>query len=167
MEIENFYSFTFTIPPKKKVYYSGRRRVFSSMNLQAQCNFFNNLLMRVFPSSRCIDYDWVFELHTQGIMAGNLHIHGYVITNNDEMEAPVRELQRLFYTHNQIIGLTSYMNLSTIEKCHTDRNYWLEYINKNQQNFLFKSPQRQQKETQRALDAGIVSFSRNNLTLEI
>lgn len=158
---QNFYSFTFTIPPQKKVYYGGKRRIYSSMNHKAQSNFLNDLIIKTLPSSKFLFYEWVFEEHKEEQMKGNLHIHGFCSTSIEDAEAPIREFQRLFYTHNQIIGLKLYHKLSDIQKTLTNISHWKSYMAKHQDEMLYKMPLLQQNEDINHLDNGIIKVEHN------
>lgn len=139
------FSFTLTIPASKKVYYSGKRRRYASMNHKAQYTFLNALMLKIIFSAHFDMIDWVFEEHEDG----RLHIHGYAIVCEEFKHlAPVEFLVNLFYTHNSIVGITStevIKRLSNIQKTQVDIKYWLEYMEKNQDKIKFYSPYRQEE----------------------
>lgn len=143
--IEEAYSFTFTIPARKKVYYDTRRRVFGKMALSQQSKFMNNLLMKTIWQEHFNYIDWVFERHepTEDDKQGRLHIHGYALVKKKYLHLePLYLLANSFYTHNKIIGLANsvYPRLINIQKTLVDINYWYEYINKSTENMPYKSP---------------------------
>jgi hypothetical protein len=151
-----YYSFTFTIPAPKKVYYAGRRRAYGSMNQLAQSKFLNNLMTQIIHSEDFEFIDWIFEAHTDG----RLHLHGYchIVKETSNPEFYIKRLQHDFYSYNMIVGLTSFKNydkLCDVQETRTNINYWLEYINKNQDTIIFKSPQRTEQDNQMSLDKGV------------
>ncbi len=150
----SYYSFTFTIPGVKKVYYSGRKRAFGSMNLKAQHTFLNDLMTKIIWNDSFKFIDWVYEKHEDE----RLHIHGFVCVDEFLAEAPIRKLQRDFYQHKNIVNMaeTSYMRLSHVEKTYKDVKYWKKYIDKHQDEIIYHSPTYVQFMLFQNLDKGVI-----------
>lgn len=171
--IEVPYSFTFTIPKNKKVYYNGRRRRYSQMSLSSQASFINALMIKIIWQEHYTFIDWVFERHepSEGDKLGRLHIHGYALVKKEyDNIQPVNSLAYNFYTHNGIVGIASsvYPRLINIQKTHTDINYWYEYINKNyflEENKFF-SPYASQKFLINSLDNPFCKIQHTKLEVE-
>lgn len=169
--IEVPYSFTLTVPARKKVYYDKRRRVFCQMSLSQQCNFLNNLLLKVIWQEHFNFIDWTFERHeaTPDDKLGRLHIHGFAIVKKSyEYLAPLHLLCNSFYTHNKIIGLSPnvYPRLCDIQQTTDSPEYWYEYIHKHNQDMPYKSPYNSQKFLINSMDnpfALIISNEKNEV----
>lgn len=149
------YSFTLTIPPNKLVYYSGKRRRFGKLTLKQQWGFLCNLMIKCIWISHFKFIDYVFEKHTDE----RLHIHGYAIPHSMFKDYGVVErMVDNFYTLNQIVGIkpSVYQRLSKIERTFKCEDYWYDYMNKNQDNIIFKSHYTNALEEQKALDNGVV-----------
>lgn len=152
MENSNpYFSFTFCIPPPKKVYYAGRRRAYGSMNQQAQYKFLCDLMTKSIYMSHFEEIDYVFEAHQDG----RLHIHGYVKVEEAYMNIqPVYLLRDNFYSINNIVNIAPkvYMGISNIQQTYFYIGFWEQYIEKHQQDIIYKSPYRIEKENAAELD---------------
>lgn len=148
------YSFTFTIPPFKKVYYNGKRRAYGSLSPKQQYTLLESVMMKVINPLKFAEIDWVYEKHEDG----RLHIHGYAhLEPGPENLGAVHILRDDFYTVNQIIGmkLSSYLKVSDIQETYHDITFWHHYIQKNQDEIVFKNGYTQQKELTENLDNGL------------
>lgn len=166
----NTYSFTLTIPPKKKVYYAGKRRAYGTMNHQAQSKFLNDHLIKVIWSQHFDFIDWVFEEHEPTSLLKGLHIHGLVIVNPEFLNlCPVNKLVYDFYNERQVIGIKSLKvinTLSNVQKTIHDITYWEQYMMKNQDKIKFYSPYRSQELIVKQLENGIVNIQYNYSCLD-
>ncbi len=144
---EQTYSFTLTIPIDKKVYYCGKRRRYGSMMQSQQHKFLCELIKKVINPEHFKYFNYIFEEHENDIITEKnknkrLHIHGFMIVNKEFNKIlPVNKFVQLFYEQEQIIGLEQnvYDKLSNIQKTYDNINYWINYINKNQNTIIYKS----------------------------
>lgn len=162
MDLKKSFSFTFTIPPFKKVYWNTKRRQYANLSMSQQYHFLEDIMMKIIHPLRYNHIDWVYEQHEDK----RLHIHGYCILEEPYFEE-VYLLRDSFYSLNQKIGIkmSSYLKLSDIQETRADLNYWIEYINKHQDNIMFKNGYTQQKELTQSLDCGVVSSIYSNVKL--
>lgn len=147
----NSYAFTFTIPSTKRVYYSGRKRTYGTLLQSQQHKLICDLMTKIIWWDHFEFLDYVFEEHADK----RLHIHGYAIVKQNFMDIkPVHLLRDAFYTHGQIIkiAMSNYLRLSDIQQIYTDLSFWLNYINKHQNEILYKSHVAQEQEDIKALD---------------
>lgn len=152
------YSFTFTIPPLKKVYYNGKRRPFQSLAFSHQYKFMEQLMMKIINPLEFLFIDWCYEFHEVG--ERRLHIHGYAAVSLDH-ESAVYKLRDLFYTYNSIIRLKQYKNISDIQLTYWDVSYWDTYCEKHQDTIQYFSAYRAEQKYKDALDNGIVQIYTN------
>jgi len=147
------YSFTFTIPAFKKVYYNAKRRVYSSLSPKQQFVLFEEIMMKIINPLNYEFIDWVYEKHEDG----RLHLHGFCLVQKEHSEE-VFKLRDAFYTYNQKIGIkmSSYLKISDIQETRIHIKYWNDYIMKHQDDIVFKNGYTQQKDLTEALDQGIV-----------
>lgn len=153
MEKTTSYSFTFTIPSFKKVYFNTKRRAYGSLSQKQQFVLFEDIMMKIINPLKYQFIDWVYEKHDDG----RLHLHGYAILQKED-EGEVFILRDAFYTYNQKIGIrmTSYLKISDIQETYINISFWKDYINKHQDEIVFKNGYTQQKELTENLDNGIV-----------
>lgn len=150
----DFFSFTFTIPAFKKVYYDGKKRKFGSLSSNRQFHFLEQLMVKI-----CISQfefvDWVYEKHDDG----RLHIHGYVALKKYDMDQ-IYLFRHNFYTHNNIIGMSikSYLKVSDIQRTYKDISYWKLYCIKHQNEIVYKNKYSQSKIDCSYLDRDIECF---------
>lgn len=152
----NSYSFTFTIPPEKKVYYAGRKRTFKTLSQQQQYTLFCDLMTKVIWWDNFSYLDYVFEEHEDK----RLHLHGYAIVKPECLnKTPVQSLRHEFYSHAQIIGMamSNYIMCSDIQQTYCDLSFWLNYIDKHQDKIKFKSKYTQGVEDKKSLDNGVLA----------
>lgn len=121
------YSFTFTIPAFKKVYYKSRYRVYSKMNQLEQYHFLEKQLHRynIFKMIK-----WVYEEHEDK----RLHVHGYIL--NTQLNR-VEEFRNNFYTFPINIQRKSYDMFSLIKFIFDERG-WVDYCNKHQREIIYR-----------------------------
>lgn len=152
------YSFTFTIPAFKKVYWNGKRRAYGSLSPSQQFHFLEDIMTKIINPLYYKFIDWIYEKHEDG----RLHIHGFVKCD-EEHDDKIFLLRDTFYSYNEKINIkmSSYLKISDIQRTYADINYWLEYMNKNQNDIIFKNGYTQQQELISALDAGIVKINHN------
>lgn len=153
-DLDQGFSFTFTIPIEKLVYYAGRRRKFGSMSNKQQHVFMCDLMTKVTWIEHYSFIDYVFEKHQNG----SLHIHGYAIVKEEYSHLnPVLILRASFYEHNQIVGIkpSVYERLSNIQQTYANSQYWFDYMNKNQDEIIYKSHYNQAIEDRKNLDNGV------------
>jgi len=151
---DKIFSFTFTIPANKKVYYAGKRRRYGSMLQKCQHKLINDLFVKIIWHNHFEFIDYVFEAHEDG----RLHVHGIAIVADDFINIlPIYSLRDFFYQHNSIIGIAPsvYDRLSRIEETRTDINCWLRYIEKHQNDIIYKSNYRAEQEDAAKLDNGV------------
>lgn len=149
------YSFTLTIPANKLVYYSGKRRRYGKLTLKQQWGFLCGLMMKCVWISHYTFIDYVFEKHQDE----RLHIHGYAIPSKIfENLGVVEKMIDDFYTLNQIVGIKQsvYMRLSDIQQTFKSEDFWYDYMNKNQDNIIFKNHYTSNLEETKKLDDGVV-----------
>lgn len=151
------WSFTFTLPPFKQIYYDGARHKYGSLPQAQQYYFLENHIIKII---RPLDFDfidWVYEAHEDG----RLHIHGYCL---GATFSAINRLRNDFYTFNRVIGMSvkSYTKMSDIQSTWSDIGYWKTYIEKNQDNILFRSRYRQQLIDSANLDGKPVVFIEKN-----
>lgn len=159
------FSFTLTIYPEKKVYYAGKRRAYGSMNTQAQHKFLNDLLIKVIWHDHFEYIDWVFEEHTQEQKLKGLHVHGFTIEKPEYVNhSPTILMVNNFYSHSAIAidSINKIRQLSNIQETRINLNFWLTYIEKNQDKIKFYSPVREQDRQIKNMDAGVVFIQYNN-----
>ena len=113
MDLKKSFSFTFTIPAFKKVYYDKKRRPYGSLSPKQQYVLLENIMCNIINPLHFEFIDWVYEKHEDG----RLHIHGYVITT-PENDDKIFILRDSFYSYNQKINLkmSSYLKISDIQK---------------------------------------------------
>lgn len=148
------FSFTFTIPMEKLVYYAGRRRKYGSLSNKQQHTFLCDLMTKCIWVEHYSYIDYVFEYHANN----TLHLHGYAIVKEDYINFnPVYLLRASFYEHNQIVGIkpSVYERLSDIQQTKANKQYWFDYINKHQDEIVFKSHFTQEQEHKKQLDNGV------------
>jgi len=130
----NDYSFTFTIPAFKNVYYKTNRRPFGNMIQEYQYDFLETHIqnlrqyvggMGVFPEIK-----WVYEEHDDK----RLHVHGYVKqTTREAMDS----FRHKFYSYPISITEKSYLKISDIQMTKNTINYFVNYMEKNQDKIKF------------------------------
>lgn len=152
------YSFTFTIPAFKKVYWNAKRRPYGSLSPNQQYHFLEDIMMKIINPLNYIFIDWVYEKHDDG----RLHIHGYV-NLDEEHNAEIYKLRDAFYSYNDKINIkiSSYLKLSDIQETKTNINFWIAYMDKHQNDIVFKNGYAQQQDLIQNLDAGIVKIIDN------
>lgn len=152
MNLNKSFSFTFTIPAFKKVYYNGKRRPYGSLSPNQQFHFLEDIMIKCINPLKFVHIDWVYEEHEDK----RLHIHGFCICSPNNGYA-VNILRDDFYSFGQRIGIKicSYLKLSDIQQTYYDLNYWVEYCNKNQNNIKYKNKYSQEIELHQALDFGL------------
>lgn len=144
---EQIYSFTLTIPGTKKVYYCGKRRRYGTLNQSQQHKFLCELIKKVIKSEHFKYFNYIFEEHENDIITEKnknkrLHVHGFMVVNKEFNKIlPVEKFVQSFYEQEKIIGLEQnvYDKLSNIQKTYDNINYWINYINKNQNTIIYKS----------------------------
>lgn len=148
--LDEWYSFTLTVPPLKKVYYAGRKRTFSQMLPKQQYIFFEEIICRVIRPNKFRFIDYVYEFHDKNDWK-HLHIHGLCKTNHINN---VLEFVHDFYTYNSKIGIkhSQYVKLSNIQKTKLDISFWQTYISKAQDKIIYKSSYTTQLEETAKLD---------------
>lgn len=146
----NSYSFTFTIPYSKKVYFNGKRRTFGAMTQDYQHKFLCHHMTNIIFSQYYKYIDYIFEEHEDK----RLHIHGYAVIETPDSLSIIKELVHNFYTLNRAVGIAPsvYPRLSNLQQTITDISHWEAYINKNQDTMKFLSPMRQQEKEVEQLD---------------
>lgn len=151
LSFDEWYSFTLTIPPLKKVYYAGRKREFGKMLPKQQHTFLEEIICRVIRPNKFRFIDYVYEFHDKNSWE-HLHIHGLCKTDNINN---VREFVHDFYSYNNKIGIkpSQYIKLSNIQKTLLDISFWNTYISKAQDKIIFKSSYTQQLEEISKLDS--------------
>lgn len=160
MDLNQGFSFTFTIPIEKMVYYAGRRRKYGSLTNKQQHKFLCDLMTKIIWSEHYSMIDYVFERHQNE----SLHIHGYAIIKEEYANLmPVYILRASFYEHNQIVGIKSsvYERLSDIQQTYANRQIWFDYMAKNQKDIIFKSHYAQAVEDKKNIDGGVVIETRS------
>lgn len=118
------YAFTLTIPPKKKIFWGGRRRYYSDLTQHQQFVFLEGIILLIWKGAYTMKY--VYEQHTEN--RTDLHIHGLFYNEYHEV---VRLFIDSFYNHSRI-GIPSpkkYGVLSDISICF-DTKGWEEYLQK-------------------------------------
>lgn len=160
MNLNQSFSFTFTIPPFKKVYWDKKKRPYANLSFSQQYHLLEGLMFKIINPLKYLYIDWVYEQHKED---KRLHMHGFCITT-DENSDQIYLLRDAFYSVNQIIGIkmSNYLKISDIQKTYSDLNYWLEYINKHQDTIIFKNGYRQQNDLTESLDHGVCKHSFNN-----
>lgn len=148
----NSFSFTYTIPAFKKVYYDGKRRAYGNLSPKQQYVLLEDIMMKIINPLNYLFIDWVYEKHEDG----RLHIHGYVILTK-EYEDEVYKMRDSFYSYNQKINIkmSSYLKISDIQKTYLDITFWNNYIQKHQDEIIFKNGYTQQQELTQSLDYGV------------
>jgi len=117
------FSFTYTIPDVKYIYFKERIQ-YGKLTNEQQYDFLENQLQKI---NKFKDIRWVYEQNT--LHNTNLHIHGYVIgTTHEEME----NFRHLFYSHPITITPKSYFKLSDIQKTTHEIEYFIRYCAKHQ-----------------------------------
>lgn len=132
------YSFTFTIPANKKVYYASRKRKYGSLTQKQQHKMLCDLMTKIIWWEHFDFLDYVFEEHQDK----RLHIHGFAVVKHQYINIhPVYLLRDAFYSHGQIIKIAQsrYLQLSDIQLTKVHLNFWIKYINKHQDEILFRS----------------------------
>ncbi len=159
------FSFTFTIPAFKKVYFMGKRRPYGRLSPKQQHSLIENLFIKILRSNEYSFIDWVYEFHEDK----RLHIHGYIITPSDSKVDYVYTLRDDFYSYNSIIGIkmSSYLKLSDIQQTRENLDFWRSYMAKNQDKIIFKSGFVIQQEYVNNLDEGIIKIEENITPPEI
>jgi len=142
MGIEN-YSFTFEIPFNKVIYFRGRRP-FGSLTFENQYNFLEDHLQKI---NKFKNIMWVYELHK---VNPRLHIHGYIINSTfDE----VQSFRHDFYISQKIgISARTYIQISDIQLTLIDKHYFIDYMDKNQHEIIYKMRVLEDKFNSDALD---------------
>lgn len=149
------FSFTFTIPSFKKVYWRSKRKSYFTLSPNQQYHFLEDLMMKIINPVNFCYIDWVYEKHEDG----RLHIHGYVITtpSNDDK---VYLLRDSFYSYNKKVNIkmSSYLKISDIQQTYLSIDHWLSYIQKHQNDIAFKNGYINEKDLTKALDNGVVNI---------
>lgn len=122
------FSFTFTIPSKKVIWYKGHRMTFGKMKQEQQYDFLENRLQKINRFYK--DIKWVYEEHQDG----RLHIHGFI--KNAYFEE-VELFRTDFYKHPISITPSVYFRLSNIQETLYNSGYFTEYMQKNQNNIKY------------------------------
>jgi len=158
------YSFTFTIPPFKKVYWNSKRRPYANLSPSQQYHFLEDIMMKIINPLKFNYIDWIYEEHEDK----RLHLHGFCMCDEPNYDE-VFVLRDSFYSINQKIGIkmSSSLKVSDIQQTYSDLNYWLEYINKHQDKIIFKNGYTQQKELTEGLDYGVVKHSFNDCSMNL
>lgn len=124
---ENNYSFTFTIPTFKNVYYKGNRRRFGNMTQEQQFDFLESHLHKI---NSFAEIKWVYEEHEDF----RLHIHGYVCNTAKE---PMNEFRHKFYSYPISMTEKSYLKISDIQRTTNHISYFVDYMSKHQDKIKF------------------------------
>lgn len=155
MEIElGSYSFTFTIPSFKVVYYNGQKIPYGKLSQENQYKFIEDIIQM--NIGKFDEIEWVYEEHEDK----RLHVHGYIQNTHEEL---VKDFVNNFYTYNSRIGLSfrSYSKLSVYEKTRHSLDSWLRYIQKHQAEIKFLSKRRQDEK-----DSADLDYSGNAVKIE-
>lgn len=138
------YSFTLTIPSKKKVYYQSKYVIFSKLSHLLQYDFLENHLQHI---NRFTSIKWVYEEHTE--KDKRLHVHGYVLNT---VEEEIKDFIDRFYKYPIILSYKTYHRLCDYQKTIIDLDYWKEYCEKNQKNIKYYMRVDENKKHELALD---------------
>lgn len=139
------FSFTFTIPGFKNVYYQGNRRPYGKLTQERQYDFLENHLQHInkFP-----DIKWVYEEHEDT----RLHIHGWVKnTCGEEMD----DFRHRFYSHPVAMTQKSYEKISNIQKTLFLLDYFDVYMKKNQHKIKYFMRVIENERIRKAMDEGV------------
>ena len=126
MDFENIlyksnFSFTFTIPSTKNVWYKGHRIPFGKMTQQQQYDFLENRLQKINTFYKNIQ--WVYEEHEDK----RLHVHGFIKSAYFE---EVEQFRTEFYKHPISITYSVYSRLSNIQETLYNSGYFTDYMQK-------------------------------------
>lgn len=160
-----YFSFTFTIPAPKIVYYNGKRRPYGNLAWSHQYRFLEDLMIKVINPLKYEFIDWVYEFHEANPEIKNskrLHLHGFCKLQ-DCYDTEVYKLREDFYNYNSIIRLASntYKRLSDIQETYYDISFWENYIQKHQDTIAYHSRYRAEQNMISALDNGIIKIDTN------
>lgn len=137
------YSFTFTIPDFKNVYY-GIKVPYGKLTNEKQYDFLENHLQNI---NKFDSIQWIYENNT--INNSNLHIHGFVIdTSAEEME----DFRMRFYDHPIKMTYKSCLKISDIQRTTLDIMYFQNYCNKHQHTIKYFMRVIEDKKHSQALD---------------
>lgn len=162
IDIENF-SITLTVPAFKKVFYNAKRVSYGALSQNQQFHFLEDIIqMNV---GKFDTYDWIYEEHEDK----RLHVHMYVWDTHEEL---VKDFIYNFYNYNSRIGIKyrSYSKLSNYQKTLVSQNYWLEYMEKHQDEIKYRRGYIQEKQHSNNLDSGTsspVKLEFNNSSLHL
>lgn len=118
------YSFTFTIPSTKNVYWQKVYRPYGKMPQFMQYDFLENHLQRI---NKFHEIYWVYEEHLETDL--RLHIHGWIIDTNEE---EVKDFIDRFYKYPVMICYNTYYRISNYQKTIFTIDYFKEYCAKYQ-----------------------------------
>lgn len=148
------FSFSFTIPHFKNVYYSTSHIQYGKLTNAQQYELLEPLMAKYFVGPK---YHWCYEKHADG----RLHIHGIAI---NQFEDEIEELRRLFYSSYQInIRQGSYIKLSDIQKTRIDIKYFINYMMKDQMNIIYHMKSYDQQK----IDHGLNKKGKFNFKIEV
>lgn len=125
------YSFTFTIPAFKNVYYKARRIPFGKLKHSEQYDFLENHLAKINMFDKI---KWVYEHHEENDPGRRLHIHGFV---KDALYDEMEEFRRRFYHTPVGIAFRKYIKISDIQLTIYDIKYFDDYMLKNQDKIAY------------------------------
>lgn len=149
MEVFNF-SFTFTIPAFKKIWYNGKSQQYGKMTQDKQYNFLENLLQKIISVDDKIL--WIYEEHEDS----RLHIHGYIYNTHFDYMAQIRDK---FYSHHSIgIAVSKYVKISDIQQTSYHPKFFVDYMNKHQDKIKFYQSNIQQIKNCNDLDGKSTKF---------
>lgn len=143
------YSFTFTIPKNKTVYYKNKRMTYSIMSQDAQYNFLENHMQKIKKGN--MSCYWVYEEHEDK----RLHIHGFIL--NEYIEY-IEQFRRDFYSWPIQISPKVYFRLSNIQETILDIHYFIDYMVKNENKIKYKMSSFQAFEEMHKLDGTKPNF---------
>jgi len=137
------YSFTFTVPSFKKVFYKGKYHAYGSLPQCHQYALLENVLQ---DSSNFNCIKWVYEEHADK----RLHIHGFI---NIAFEEQVDLFRDFFYRDYRIkISRKSYLKISDVQETYKDIQFFIDYMNKYQGEIVYFQSIDEHKKLYKSLD---------------
>lgn len=145
--IKGNFSFTFTIPSFKNVYYKGNNIPYGKLTNCQQYDFLEKILHK---HNKFDNIKWIYENH--GENDNRLHIHGFI---KDAFEDMVYQFRNDFYSHPIKVAYKSFVKFSDIQKTKLDICFFEKYMEKNQDKIKYFMGEDEDKKKSDELDGKV------------